>query len=648
MLDYIAYIAVRLLNKIFNFIPISGSLWLGRRMGSIAFFFNKKRRVIAYANLKAAFAMERTPRELGILTKKAYQNLVQTVMEILNLTKVDKGYAKRYVEIVNINRIHNASTSGRGTILLTGHFGDWELSSLVSAVIGYPILVLVREQKMARVNELLNKLRESKGCRVIRKGISMKNIIKALYEKNIVGILSDQDAGKNGVFVDFFGRPTSCHSGPMEMAKRTDSIILPNFIVRVKGPYHKVFLEEYIDFRDSKVGDDVKDGLQRFAKLLESYIRRYPDQWLWLHKRWKSTPVRTVLILDDGRKGHLNQSLRIAKEIQNSRVSQGYKIDDTKIVMVSVKFKNNFFRTILSACAAFAGWRCQGCMRCMKLCLDKDSYETLMKTYSEFVVSCGSSLAGVNVFMSKENNAKNIIVMRPGALSFKKFSLLIIPRHDRPLRADNVLETVLAPNLIDSESLERDGDRLSKEFFSIEKDEKFIGVLIGGDNPELSLTEELADKAVASLLKFCEQHDAKLLVTTSRRTAGGVETVLKERLGDNPYCRLLIIANEKNIDAAVGGILSLSKIVVVSGESISMVSEAVSSGKKTVVFRLEKRRMAKTKHELAIEDLAREGYLYVSTADGLAEAARNAWLEERHAKEVKDRENMSQAVRRLL
>jgi len=387
LIDYIACIIVRLLNKIFGLVPISISLWLGRRLGWIAFLFNKKRRLVAYANLKAAFAKEKSPQELRSITKRVYINLVQSFTEILSLTKVSKDYVNKYVEVMNMRRIEDAARSGRGTILLTAHFGDWELSSLVSAMKDFPITVLAREQKMKRLNELLNALRESNGCRVIRKGISTKSILRALRGGDIVGILSDQDAGKTGTFVDFFGRPTSCHAGPFEMAKHTGSTILPNFIVRTRGAHHKLFLEEYIE------GGDVKENLQKFTSLLEAYVRKYPDQWLWLHKRWKSTPARTVLVLNDGKAGHLNQSLAAARQIRKARSAQGYAADDTKIVVADVAFKNGLSRAMLSACAAFSSWRCHGCMFCMRLCLEASSYETLMRTLSFLVRTGGSPLA---------------------------------------------------------------------------------------------------------------------------------------------------------------------------------------------------------------------------------------------------------------
>lgn len=646
MIDFAAYVLVRALNIIFSVLPVSFALWLGRRFGVVAFWVNKKRRLIAYANLKAAFANEKSPRELRAITRRVYQNMVQTFMEVLNLTKVNKRYVDRYIDIINIERIQNAARSGRGTILLTAHFGDWELSSLVSSAVGFPITVLVREQKMKRLNELLNRLRESNGCKVIRKGMDVKNLITALKENKIVGILSDQDAGKNGMLVDFFGRPTSSHSGSMEIAKRTDSLILPAFIVRTAGAYHKLYLEEYIDFRNTQSTDAVRENLQRYMALLERYVREYPDQWLWLHKRWKSTPVKTVLVLSDGKTGHLNQSLAIARQIQKVRTMQGYKETDTKIAVIDVKYKSKFARIALTVAAKFATWRCHGLMRYMKACLEKDSYNMLMRTYSEYVVSCGSVTAAVNVFMAKENNASNIIIMKPDMIGLRQFSLAIIPKHDRPPLRKNVVTTTLAPNLIDRDSMHEYGAKL-KEQVNIEKN-IVLGALIGGSNPGFTMTKDMVNKAISGIIEFCKAYDADLLLTTSRRTPKEVETLIKERLGKCRFCKLIVIANEKNMEGAVAGILDLCDMVTVSGESVSMVSEAMHSGKKVVVFDLEKKNERITKYERVLDSLEREGYVNCAHPADLGTRLDKVWRAVRAIKIVDDRDRTLEAVKRLL
>ncbi|MDD5428221.1 MAG: ELM1/GtrOC1 family putative glycosyltransferase [Candidatus Omnitrophica bacterium] len=648
MIDYAAYILVRILNKIFSVVPISASLWLGRRAGDLVFFINKKRRTIAYANLKAAFAAEKTPAELRRITKRVYRNMVQTFVEVLNLTKVNRKYVDKYVEVVNMDRIRNAARSGRGTVLLTAHFGDWELSSLVSSVEGFPILVLAREQKMKRMNELLNQLRESNGCKVIRKGMDVKNILKALRAKNIVGVLSDQDAGKKGMFVDFFGRPTSHHSGPFEIAKHTDSLILPNFIVRTGGPYHKLFLEEYIDFRKTQSPDDIKENLQRFAGLLEKYVRQYPDQWLWLHKRWKSTPVRTALVLSDGKAGHLNQSLAVAKELRRARMTQGFRAEDTDIKVVEVKYKNKFSKAILTAASIFASWRCQGRMGIMEFCLEKSSYDALMKTYSEFVISCGSAAMPVNIFMSKENDAKNVVIMKPSLapLTLRKFKLAVIPRHDNPRKAKNVVVTDLAPNLIDSEKTANDGRELENHIQA--KIKEAVSLFIGGDNPEFSMTQDIVNSAIEGVSEFCDRSGASILATTSRRTSPETENILKSRLKNDPKCKCLVIANEKNLDFTVGGMLALSKVAVVSEESISMISEAIAAGKKVVVFRLSKKSDGAAKHERALASLAKEGYITITESSALTSALAKAWSDNSPVKPPKDMERIFEGLRRLI
>jgi len=647
LIDYVASILARALNIILHFIPIDADLWMGRSIGRIAFALNKKRRLIAYANLKAAFAKEKSPEELRAITKDVYVNLVQTFSEIASLTKVSKDYINRYVEVVNMERIDNAAKSGRGTMLLTAHFGDWELSSLVSAIKGFPITVLAREQKMKHLNELLNRLRESKGCKVVRKGMSTKNILRELYRKNMVGILSDQDAGKNGTFVSFFGRPTSAHIGPFEIAKHTDSIILPNFIVRVNGPFHKLYLEEYIDVRQSEGREGLVDGLQRYMSLLEKYIRMYPAQWLWLHKRWKSTPKRTVLVLNDGKAGHLNQSLAVAEQIRRARATQNYGPEDTDIVVVDVKYKSKFFRSLLFFASIFASWRCHGRMGFMKLSLQEYSYRELMKTYAEFVVSCGSSLAPVNIFMSKENNAKNVVVMDPAIpFSINKFNFVIVPKHDRIKAGKNIITTTLAPNLVNIKMLEEAAGKLKKSA-NITKT-NVIGLLIGGDNPEFELSNNLLKKSLDDLLKICELSDAQLLVTSSRRTNKAQESIIKTTLQKDPRCRLLVIANENNPDGTLSGILALSNVIVVSGESVSMVSEAVSSGKKTVVFSLDKKRGGITKHERALESLARDGYVSIARTGELISLVGRALKDTTPAKRIDDTEKIYEAMRVLI
>ncbi len=185
-IDYICAVLVRALSLIFYFLPINFTLWLGRRLGVIVYLVNTPRRVIGYANLKAAFSKEKTPPELKKLIKGVYMNLTEILFEILSLTKVGPDYIEKYVDIVNAEDKYKLAEHPDGIILLTAHFGNWELSAIVSAVKGFPLVVLAREQSMKRMNELINRLRESKGLTVVTKGITTSSIALISWLKPLI------------------------------------------------------------------------------------------------------------------------------------------------------------------------------------------------------------------------------------------------------------------------------------------------------------------------------------------------------------------------------------------------------------------------------------------------------------------------------
>jgi mitochondrial fission protein ELM1 len=353
------------------------------------------------------------------------------------------------------------------------------------------------------------------------------------------------------------------------------------------------------------------------------------------------------LVLSDGKAGHLNQSLAVAEQIRRARMTQGYKMEDTSVCVVKVEYKNKLLRLVLAIAAPFAGWRCHGRMRVMRFCLEKESYENLMKTYAEFIVSCGSSLAGVNIFMKKENNAKNVVVMKPGIMCcLKKFNFMIIPKHDRMRVSKNIVVTSLAPNLVDEKALEI-AARTLRGRVNIEK-EKVIGLLIGGDNPEYRLSSGILRRTLSDILKICEANDAELLVTTSRRTGKYQEAVIKSALHGQERCKLLVIANEDNPQGTLPGILALSDVAVVSGESISMVSEAVSSGKKTVVFGLEKKSNRVTKHDRILENLSREKHISIARTGEIISLVGRALKDTTPPKKIDDTEKIYEAMRALI
>lgn len=642
-IDYICAILLRIFNLVFHLIPIRFALWLGRRCGILVYILNTSRRVVGYANLRAAFCKEKTPQELKKLIKKVYKSLTQVFFEVLSLTKVNAGYVDKHIDIVNPQNMLKIAGHPHGIILLTAHFGNWELSGIVSAIKGFPLVVLAREQSMKRLNELINRLRESKGLQVVSKGITTKYIVKALHQGKMIGMVGDQDAGKTGLFIEFFGRPASTAPGTARIASKTDAFILPAFMARIKGPHHRLILEEPIKI---KKGEDIALYLAQYNKLLEKYVIMYPDQWLWLHKRWKSSPLKKVVILSDGKAGHLNQALAFCRLLKKYREDSGYRPQDTHVKIVEVKFKNNFLKVLLQILSLFSSTACQGCMGCLRFCLTEDSYKDLMQHYGDIIIGCGSRLAAVNRFFSIENNAKSACVMKPSMLGLNKFDMVVLPWYDgKNGKEGSVIVTDTVPNMMDEEYLKESSRKIS-EVTRLEK-LKRIGVLLGGDNSDFSLTEDMTEELLSNVTNASNKLDAEILFTTSRRTPKIAEHIVKARLRSERRCKLLVIANEKNIPHAVGGILGLSDIVVVSGESASMVSEAIFSGKKVLVFKLKKKKR-NSKFERMLDRLEDKGYVIITRVNELSDAIQRSFHATKRHSLPQDRYNVYKYMWRLL
>lgn len=600
------------------------NLWLGRRMGTVVCLLSGKRKNVAYANLKAAFCKEKTPRQIKRIMKDAYKNMAQIFVELISMTKMDKRYIDKHVLVRNIERIEKASKNPKGMILLSAHFGNWELSTATSAVKGFQLHVLTRDQKMKRLNELLNRLRELNGNIVVRKGSDIKNLFKILRDGNGIGLLADQNAGEAGELINLFGRPASTTSGPYRIAQKTGAWVLPAFIHRKKGGlYHELVLEPPMVIEK---GEEIIPYVREYNRHLEKHIRAHPDQWLWMHKKWKLTPVKKIMVLDDGKKGHLKQSLAVTKQIRRYRKDKGYKPEHIELDIVEIRFKNKIARTVFNALTPFFTARCQGCLKCLKIALDRKSYEDVASRYADVIVSCGSALSGINKILKIENYAHNLTVLDPGVLNRGEFDLIVIPEHDllrkRLKRKDNIIATDLAPNLIQPDelvSLKGAMEMVAND--GIRAAAPCVGLLFGGDNRYFTFGEDLTRLVAKSVKEACRKMDGYSRVTTSRRTPVEAERILAETFTGDRSCARFISGRDDQDEHTVEKILAASDIVIVSGESISMVSEAVSSGKPVLVFMPDKKKPRYTKYEQFIESLHRRGYIKIIKPEEISKEA---------------------------
>ena len=618
IVDYIACILLKTIGPVIRSLHPLAAFWIGARLGEIVFVFDVKHRAIAYANLKTAFGDRMPPGQIRQRTLEFYRSFGQNIIEIFLIPVIDEKYALRYVTIEGLENVKAAFQKGRGVFFVSVHEGSWELSNILATHLKIPFSMFVREQKMPRLNELLNSYRKAKGCKIIRKEDQTRELIRLIRANESCGMSVDQ-GGRDGVRVSFFNKDASMAPGAVRLALKYDAALVPVFSTRVRGPYIKLIIEPPMQLaRSGNIDDDIKTNLQDLILRYQKYLYLYPKEYLWHYRIWKYSLRRDVLILSDEKTGHLRQSEALANIIGGYLKAKGI---DIAIRAVPVHMKNAVCRSILPL-ASISSCRCvcQGCLRCLRALLTPDSLREVAGSKADIVISCGSSLAGVNRLVALENQAKSIVIMKPAGMKVRQFDLAVIAKHDNPVAGRNVVVTRGALNLIDEPYLRASGDRLQEHIGVLDRTKPVIGILFGGDAKQFHLGDAIVKAIVSQVSAVARELDATVLVTTSRRTPAGAQAVIKSAFEHDPRCRFLVIANERNYDFAVGGILDKADIAVISPESISMVSEAASGRAHVVVF---DSAGISRKHRSLLDDFERDGLIRLVNPNELSGSIRD-------------------------
>ena len=272
-------------------LPLQVNLRIGRVIGRLGFYLDKKHRDIAIRNITTAFGDTKTANELYVLAKKAFENLGMNSMEFCRLPWLTEKNLAGYIECDGFENFKKAYDKGQGVIFLTGHFGNWELMAIFYALKGYPVDIIVRDLDNPVVDEFIRWVRTRAGNRTISKGRSMRELMRVLSKGGIVGVLVDQNVTwSEGVFVNFFNQLACTNKGTALLALASNAAVVPTFIVRERKG-HRIIIGEEITLVNT--GDRANDQLNNtaiFTRVIEDFVKKYPEQWFWLHQRWKSRP----------------------------------------------------------------------------------------------------------------------------------------------------------------------------------------------------------------------------------------------------------------------------------------------------------------------------------------------------------------------
>ncbi len=291
MREWLEYIAAWTGLKLLGILPRSAARFAGASFAYAAYLLRPSLRRAAMFNLQVAF-----PDWTDAQRKQAIRGMIRQVGwmagEFSQFPKYTRDTIKDVVVVDGFENFDNARRRGKGVLFLTGHMSAWELAPFAQALYGFPLHFLVRPIANRRVDALINGYRCRSGNQPIEKNRSARSILKILGEGGTIGVLSDHNTSHENVFVNFFGVPAATTSGLARIALRTDSAVVPGFL-SWDADIHKYRLrfEPAVELSRTQNEDaDIVEDTARFTRVIEDYIRAHPDQWLWVHKRWKTRP----------------------------------------------------------------------------------------------------------------------------------------------------------------------------------------------------------------------------------------------------------------------------------------------------------------------------------------------------------------------
>lgn len=271
-----------IIDKFIGFLPLRSLLAIGSAIGTFVYWIDLKHRRRAIGNIKRVFGNEKSEKEIKKIAKESFQNLATNMLEFVKGTVGD-------VEFIGIDEARKVLNEHKKVIYTLGHLGNWEVMGRM-AIKKFEIeLVSVgKHMKNRAFDEFVSRKRTEGGLEIIWKKNALRQIVKELKNDKSVAILMDQYAGRDALFVDFLGIPSSTTSSPAVLSLRMNIPILPVFMIRKSRGQYKMIVEKPISIE--KTGDVKKDvfaTMQECSKVLEHYIRQYPQQWLWSHRRWR-------------------------------------------------------------------------------------------------------------------------------------------------------------------------------------------------------------------------------------------------------------------------------------------------------------------------------------------------------------------------
>lgn len=291
--ERLEHLLLVLMVRVLGGLPRSAARAAGATIGLAAWLFLGRLRTVGLRNLELAFPRMEDAERRKIL-RGTFRSLGWQIGEFCKMRHYTREEASKFIRYEGLEHYLSAREKGRGVLVLTGHLGAWELSSFFHSLMGFPMSLVIRRLDNPLVDDFVNRIRCLHGNRVIHKDDFARGLLTSMHRGETVGILMDTNmTPPQGIFVPYFGVEACTASGLARVALHSGAAVLPGFLVweQTEKRYVLRFGKELTLERTGDTAQDILTNTALFTSTIEEYVRRYPEQWLWVHRRWKTRPA---------------------------------------------------------------------------------------------------------------------------------------------------------------------------------------------------------------------------------------------------------------------------------------------------------------------------------------------------------------------
>lgn len=280
--------STRVIILAFKAIPLPLRRLLFKGIFRLFYYFSSRQRMIALHNLKNSYP-DKSIWELKRIARGVYRNIGLTAADFFEIPYVNSANLHEWVELEGFEHLEKAKAQGKGVLSIVAHFGNWEMMTAAIPLASGPMYIIYRPLDSPVLEDVIAWMRTHKGNYLIPKEGATKVVRRLLQQGKVIGILNDQNvSASEGIFVNFFNRPACTSPGTAYMALRTGAPVVAGYLFRKEDGKYKFVIEAVEVISTGDFEQDLIANTQKFTEVVERIVRQYPDQWFWIHQRWKT------------------------------------------------------------------------------------------------------------------------------------------------------------------------------------------------------------------------------------------------------------------------------------------------------------------------------------------------------------------------